>query len=208
MTAWGDGWVLMTYLQWRSLEGLARPSKNSCEIRRKNRRGVVEVEGGRRGGFAAAEALRSYGRVCLERAPPSALNRHHHNTQERAGERGREEVLSGPCSHRPDLFLNTKCGRGPEKWVVFVLSSVPWQNAGEPPPPPPPWPLPLTTPPNTHTHTHTGTAHTCRWTSLEGPACLTCSSWLHKYKDSSTQSQTNGVWGWGVLTCTVGVHSA
>ena len=66
MAAWGGGRVLMTYLQWRSLDGLARPSKNSCEIRRNNRRVVAAVEGGRRGGFAAAEALHSNGRVCLE----------------------------------------------------------------------------------------------------------------------------------------------
>lgn len=68
MAARGGGRVLITYLQWRSLDGLARPSKNSCEIRRNNRRvaAVAVAEGGTRGGFAAAEALHSNGMGCLE----------------------------------------------------------------------------------------------------------------------------------------------
>ncbi|TNN80747.1 hypothetical protein EYF80_008981 [Liparis tanakae] len=36
-------------------------------------------------------------------------------TPKRGREREGREVLSGPCSEGLDLFLNTKCGRGPEK---------------------------------------------------------------------------------------------
>lgn len=153
MTAWGDGWVLMTYLQWRSLEGLARPSKNSCEIRRKNRRGVVEVEGGRRGGFAAAEALRSYGRVCLERAPPSALNRHHHNTQERAGERGREEVLSGSLQPQTRLVPEYQMWQRTRKvsCLCFVKCAM-TKCWGAPPTTTTMTSSPHHTPKHTHTH--------------------------------------------------------
>lgn len=56
--------------------------------------------------------------VCLSGvSPPLTHNphpisqQHRHNTQESEG----EEVLSGPRSQRRDLFLNTKCGRGPEE---------------------------------------------------------------------------------------------
>lgn len=58
--------VLMTYLQWRSLDGLTDPSKNSREIWPNNRGVVVGEAGGTNGGFVAAEALHSNGLVCLE----------------------------------------------------------------------------------------------------------------------------------------------
>lgn len=151
----------MTYLQWRSLDGLARPSKNSCEIRRNNRRVVAAVEGGRRGGFAAAEALHSNGRVCLEWTPPSprppALHHCHHNTQEREGERRCYQVLAArasTCSWIPNVAEDQKselslfCQVCPDKILGCVAPLYP----------------PI--------HRH---AHTCRWTSsAEGPSCLTC----------------------------------
>lgn len=152
MAARGGGRVLITYLQWRSLDGLARPSKNSCEIRRNNRRvaAVAVAEGGTRGGFAAAEALHSNGMGCLEwrdtLPTPFPTSSPLSSSATNLTTLRREEVLSCPCSQSPDLFLNTKCGRGPEKWVVFVLSSVPLQNGGH---------LQFLTPSATHAYKHT-----------------------------------------------------
>lgn len=174
--------VLMTYLQWRSSDGLARPSKNSCEIRQNNRRGDGWSDGRRDGWGAGWRCLAEW--ICsswgfafewrgrLEWTPPSSAPphcRYHHfhqpsisNTtraperRSEGGREGREEVLSGPRSQSLVLFLNTKCGGGPEKWVVFVLSSVPWQNIGYVETPNPFHPLPPTT---TQTHPTTPTVH-------------------------------------------------
>lgn len=152
MDAQGGGRVLMTYLQWRSSDGLARPSKNSCEIQQNNRRVVGERWRGS-GGVDLRQlrlCIRMAGSVWSERPPYSPSTSPPSAPPQHPGERGREEVLSGPCSQSLVLFLNTKCGRGPEKWVVFVLSSVPWQNTGYVAP------LPIQpNPPCTNLHTHT-----------------------------------------------------
>lgn len=70
MAAWGDGRVLMTYLQWRSLGGLARPSKNSCKIPQNNRRVVAAVAAaGEQGGVDLQQlrlCIRMAWSVCLE----------------------------------------------------------------------------------------------------------------------------------------------
>lgn len=154
MATWGGGRVLMTYLQWRSLDGLAHPSKNSCEIRRNNRRVVVVVEGGRRGGFAAAEALHSNSRVCLEwsdppSSPPPPPPQH-------PRERGREEVLSGPCSQSPRLVPEYQMWQRTRKVSCLCFVKCAMTKC---------WGAPLHDPsPYPHPHTHTDT-HTCRWTN-------------------------------------------
>lgn len=204
MTAWGDGWVLMTYLQWRSLDGLARPSENSCEIRRNNRRGVVEVEGGRRGscswGFAFVwQGLSGESTPLSPQPPPPQHPRESGRERERGGVIG---SLQPQTRLVPEYQMWQRTRKVSCLCFVKCAMTKCWGA---------PHPATMTSSPHhtpKHTHTHTGTAHTCRWTSLEGPACLTCSSWFHKYKDSSTQSQINGIWGFGVLTCTVGVHTA
>lgn len=140
--SWGGGFrVLMTYLQWRFSDGLARPHvrpkiavKSNKIIEEATEGGMAEEE---EGGFAAAEALHSNGRVVWSEPPcPHHHHCHHHQVllpspppppsppsapappgpQRGGGREGRvEEVLSGSRSQRVVLFLNTKCGGGPQK---------------------------------------------------------------------------------------------
>ena len=106
----------MTYLQWRSLGGLAvRPkiAAKSHKIMEGWRR-----RGSREGGFAAAEALHSNGMVCLSgvNPPPNTHIPHPspNSTTDTTPRRGRGGVI-GSSQPELDLFLNTKCGRGPEE---------------------------------------------------------------------------------------------
>lgn len=159
------GWCLglMTYLQWRSLDGLVRSFRNSCEIRQNNRRVVVAAEGSRRGGFAAAEALHSNSKVCLEwrDPPPPALHHHYHNTQERKGERRCYRVLAArvpTCSWIPNVAEDQKSE------LSLFCQVCHYKMLGSPllmtPPPP------LSRTPHSHTDTHTHAGELPLWRDL------------------------------------------
>lgn len=110
---------LMPYLHWRSFGWLSATSKNSGEIRQNNGEG-----GG--GGWGQGGGIWCSWGFAFKSVSVSAEGPAHY-------------ALSCPYS-QPSLFMNKKCGTRPEKWVVFVLSSVPRQNASLLPPLPP---LPL-----------------------------------------------------------------
>ena len=158
MTAWGDGWVLMTYLQWRSLDGLAHPSKNSCEIQRNNRGGD-----GRGGGVDLRQlrlCIRMAGSVWSEHPPqPSTAIT---TTPKRERERG---SVIGSLQPQTRLVPEYQMWQRTRKvsCLCFVKCAM-TKCWGAPPPDHDPFPSPHHTPNHTHTHTHTHTltAHTCR----------------------------------------------
>lgn len=196
MATWGGGRVLMTYLQWRSLDGLACPSKNSCEIRRNNRRAVVMVEGGRRGGFAAAEALHSNGRFCLEwgdppphPTPTPSLPPQH--PKEGGRERGERcyRVLAArasTCSWIPNVAEDQKSE------LSLFCQVCHDKMLGRTPPPHPTWPPPpvCPTPPYTHAGELTQQRDLLVWPANH--LCINTKTHVHRVDRI--------FWRWGFLT--------
>lgn len=179
MAAWWGGWVLMTYLQWRSLDGLACPSKNSCEILRNNRRVVVVVEGEQEGWICSrwGFAFEWHGLSGANDPPPRPPVPQSPTTtidttpkRKREGERRCYRVLAArasTCSWIPNVAedqrseLSLFCQVCPDK-IMWCI-----------------------TPPDTQTNTliHTSErTHTYTqelqvnlfFRSTEGPSCLTC----------------------------------
>lgn len=143
---------LMTYLQLRSLDGLARPSKNSCEIQRNNRRVVVVVKGGRRDGFVAAEALHSNGRVCLEWMPPSPQPSTTTTSAPRR-ERERGGVIRS-LQPEPRLVPEYQMWQRTRKVSCLCFVKCAMTKCWGAPPHPPTRPIFMTlSPPHIHTHT-------------------------------------------------------